>query len=731
MGAILRLLACVLLIGAASVAAQDRLRLMPGFEQYTKTQKQLQGAFVSGAMQGVQWTEDSRSFQYTLADRSYRFELSDMKAKEAERDSAGGRGRGGRQGGPPNSAAASRGGLEQAQGEMPVAPMAGCPQTRPPRGRQDECEVSPDGKLKAFYRARNFWIANADGTDEVQVTTDGSELKRTKNGSGSWVYGEELDQTTAMWWSPDSRKIGYYRFDESQVQDFFLSMNQTGVQSVVDVEAYPKAGTPNPVAEVFVYDIASRTATKIDVRDGKPFDNSSIGHYVYNIRWSPDGTELLMNRTNRRQQIMEFVACSPTTAKCRVVIREEWLTGWTDNSPGIVWLKDRQRFLWQSERSGYTGYYLYDLSGKLINPVAAHATFDAGAVVKLDEAAGVLFYMARSGDNHMKSQLHRVGLDGRGDVRLTDPRYHHAVVLSPDNKHFVDTYQTHNSPPATQLVAVEGRSVVAKLATSDTSKIDALGVRRAEQFTYTAADGKRRLYGQITFPSNFDPSRKWPTLISVYGGPASGGNVPTETFAQPNPTADYGFLLVSLSSRAAPGMGKRTLDSIYLKLGVTEIDDMAAGIRSLWNRPYFDKDRVGIYGTSYGGYSSVLMMLRHPDVVSAAAASSPVSSWHHYDTIYTERYMWIPQENKDGYEAGNAMNFAKNLKGRLLLYYGTADNNVHPNNTMQLIRALQSAGKSFEVQVGPDAGHTGVNPQRMMEFFIENLVMRPERAFGR
>jgi dipeptidyl-peptidase-4 len=174
-------------------------------------------------------------------------------------------------------------------------------------------------------------------------------------------------------------------------------------------------------------------------------------------------------------------------------------------------------------------------------------------------------------------------------------------------------------------------------------------------------------------------------------------------------------------------MGRRTLDSIYMKLGITEMADMAEGVKALRSRAYFDETRVGIYGTSYGGYTAALSILKFPDVYTAASASSAVTSWYHYDTIYTERYMWIPQENKEGYEGGNAMNYAKNLRGRLLIYYGTADNNVHPNNAMQLIRALQQAGKSFEVQVGPDAGHSGVNPQRMMEFFIENLAQRPER----
>jgi len=244
-------------------------------------------------------------------------------------------------------------------------------------------------------------------------------------------------------------------------------------------------------------------------------------------------------------------------------------------------------------------------------------------------------------------------------------------------------------------------------------------------FTYKAADGQTTLRGIIQFPSTFDPAKKYPALVSVYGGPASGSNTARETFVTPSPYTEYGFLVLNLDSRAAPGMGKRTLDSIYLKLGQVEMDDMAAGVKSLWTRPYFDKARVGMYGTSYGGYSSVMSILRHPDVYAAASASSPVTAWNHYDSIYTERYMWIPQENKEGYEAGSAMTYARNLKGRLLIYFGTADNNVHPSNSMQLIDALQKAGKSFEVQVGPDLGHTGVNQGRMMEFFIENLIMRP------
>jgi dipeptidyl-peptidase-4 len=302
--------------------------------------------------------------------------------------------------------------------------------------------------------------------------------------------------------------------------------------------------------------------------------------------------------------------------------------------------------------------------------------------------------------------------------------------ISPDSRLVVDQFETHDTPPATRVIDATTGKAVADVAQSDLTKFNALGLKKVEMFTYKAADGTTTLRGLIHFPSTFDPAKKYPALVAVYGGPASASNTARETFVMPDPRTEYGFLVVNLDSRAAPGMGKRTLDAIYMKLGVVEMDDMAEGVKALWSRPYFDRTRVGMFGTSYGGYSSALSILRHPDVYAAASASSPVTAWYHYDSIYTERYMWIPEENKDGYEAGNAMNYAKNLKGRLMLYYGTADNNVHPSNSMQLIAALQEARKSFEVQVGPDRGHTGINGDRMMEFFIESLVVRPGATVG-
>jgi dipeptidyl-peptidase-4 len=337
----------------------------------------------------------------------------------------------------------------------------------------------------------------------------------------------------------------------------------------------------------------------------------------------------------------------------------------------------------------------------------------------------MVYYMARDGDNHMKLQLHRVRLDGKSDKRLTDPALNHAITLAPNGKFFVDVAQTHDVPPVTRLMDAEGKQL-AELATSDLTKFDQLGLKRVELYTYKAADGTTDLHGLLHKPSNFDSTRSYPVLVTVYGGPATNGA--REVFMLPNALTEYGFIVLALDSRSAAGRGKRFLDAIYQKLGTVEVDDQAAGVRALWNRPYIARDRVGIFGTSYGGYASAAAVLRHPDVFQAASASSPVTDWRHYDTIYTERYMWLPAENAAGYDAGSLMTYADRLRGRLMLYWGTADNNVHPSNMMQFVQALQRAGKSFDLQVGPDRGHSGINLDRMMEFFIENLVIRETRA---
>lgn len=677
-----------------SLKAQDRLRSMPGYENYKKQTPKIAEAmagFKSGGL-ATGWAKDSLSFTFSRDGKAYRYTLATHNTAEtAEPEDSPVRSRRRRGGG----------GVE--------------------RGRQFTSALSPNRKFKAYTKDNNFWLSDAEGGNARAITTTGSKEKRLKFATASWVYGEELFQNTAMWWSPDSRYVAFYGFDESKVKDYYLTLSNTAFQSTLDTEPYPKAGMPNPIVEVYVYDTQTQKTTTMDIRYGKPFQDDTIGYYAYSVRWTADSKELLMNRTNRLQNVMEISALNPQTGKLRVIVREESRNSWTDNSPAFTYLSDNRRFILVSERNGWKNFYLYNLSGKLICPLTQHTTFEVENIVRIDETAGVLYYMARSGENHLKLQLHRVNLDGSGERRLTDPKFHHQVDLAPDGKHFLDIAQTHAIPPTTRLLDSEGK-VVEALGESDTTALDRAGVQRAELFSYKSADSVTDLYGMLYKPTGFDPKRKYPLLVIVYAGPESG--MLNENFAMPQMLTEYGFLIAMFDGRGTSGRGKQFKDAMYRKCGIVEIDDQAAGVRALGTRPYVDAGRVGIFGASYGGYASLMCLLRHPDVFQAASASSSVTDWRQYDTIYTERYMGLPEENSSGYNAGSAMTYASDLKGRLMIYFGTADNNVHPANSLQLIQKLQGAGKSFEVQVGPDQGHTGLNNSRMMEFFIENLVLK-------
>ncbi len=695
-----------LLIGADLAAqAQDRLKHMPGYEQHEKMSREMNGAVKLGSL-AVTWKDEGRALEYRREGKRYRFDIPMRQTTEVTNAPT-----------PPERRSSTR------------APQARehDDDDRPDRGRQYRTAYSPDGKHKAFYRDHNLWLTPADGTNAVPITTAGNAQGRLKFGTASWVYGEELEQKTAIWWSPDSRQIAFYRFDESQVPDYHLQLDQTKVLSTVDIEPYPKAGGTNPVVDLLIYDLESQRTVTVDVRDGQPFENSVIGHYVYGVSWSKDSQDLLFHRTNRRQNIMELAAASPQTGKCRVVVREEWLATWTENLPTLRFLADGRRFVWSSERTGWRNFYLYDLAGGLSHPLTQHL-FEVADVVHLDEPSGTLFYTARDGDNPMKLQLHRVNLDGTGERRLTDPASHHQINFAPDGRHFIDIAQTHDQPPTSVLRDADGRRV-AELARSDMTRFHRLGLRTVELLRFTAADGRTDLYGLLHFPSNFNPRKRYPLLVSVYAGPATTGA--RETFVMPDRLAEFGFLVASFDSRSASGRGKRFLDAIYGNFGIVEMNDQAAGVRALWSRRYVDRGRVGIFGTSYGGTSAATCLMRFPEVFHAACANSAVTDYRNYDTIYTERYLGIPQDNPAVYAAARVTSYVTNLQGRLLLFYGTADNNVHPNNTMQLVEALQKAGKSFELQVGPDQGHAAVNQDRMMEFFIENLVLRPPESAPR
>ncbi|MBB6325658.1 dipeptidyl-peptidase-4 [Algoriphagus iocasae] len=663
--------------------AQDKLKSMPGYEQYQKVAPQIYGAVKSGAL-NADWNDEGTAFEYSRDGKRYSYsikgksvtELGDAKAPERRRYNG------------------------------------------PARGRQFDSAESPDGKLKAFTKDRNMYISNPDGSGVVAITTDGNEENQVKYGIATWVYGEELGQNTAMWWSPDSKKIAFYRFVEKDVKKYYVLLDQLSLYDSLEIEAYPKVGEPNLPVDLMVYDLETKKVTELDIRDGKPFNDGELGTYIYGMSWTPDGKELLYHSTNRLQNIMELRAANPETGKSRTVVREEWLPSFVVNTPEMEVLEDGKHFIWASERSGFKNYYLYNFDGSLVNAITSHP-FEVSNIVEVDEDKKQLYYMARSGDNHMLMQLHKVNLDGTKDVRLTDPTLNHSVSIAPGGKYFVDVAQAHDVAPFTNLMDAKGK-VVAELAKSDMSKFEELGLKKVEVYTFTSADGVTELHGMIHFPSNFDPSKKYPVILSNYGGPAT--NAFRETFVNPDPLTEYGFLVLNIDGRNVRGRGKKLLDQLYGNLGLVEMDDFAEGIKALHDRPYFDKNRVGVYGTSYGGTTSATMLLRFPELIHAAVANSSVTDWRNYDNIYTERFMGTLETNLKGYNRFSLMEMADQLQGELLLFYGTADNNVHPSNTLQLIKAFQNAGKSIEVQIAPDGGHTALNRDRMMEFFIEHLV---------
>jgi dipeptidyl-peptidase-4 len=687
---------------AATGFAQDRLPSMPGFDNHAKMSELRNGAVVRGDVRGT-WSADSKGFIYNWQDKQWRVDTATGAVAEFTGDA------------PPRD-------------RTQRGPNANAGRRRPDRGRQFAEAFTQDGLWKAYTKDNNVFIVDKDAKKKpIQVTKDGDKQKKIKYGVGSWVYGEELGQSEAMGFAGDGKYLWYYRFDESKVPEYYLAMSAVNVQDTLDVEPYPKAGAPNPEVELFIYDRGKRKKIQVDVREGRPFDEG-IGHYVYGISWSPDNQELWFHRANRLQNTMEFCAADPKTGKVRVIVHEEWRRSWVDNQPQRTYLDEdpnieqspqyKGKAIWLSERTGYSNYYLLDLKTGDITPITKNP-FEVASIVRVDLAKNRLFYMARDGSSPYRQQLHRVGLDGKGDVRLTDPALNHMVSLSPDCESFTDIAETIDTPPSTRLVDSTGK-ILTTLATGALTEFKTRGFQTVERFEYTAADGLTKLYGTLSKPANFDQQKKYPLLVSVYAGPESGSG--SEKFTMPDADTDYGFLQASFDGRGTSGRGKAFKDEMYRKMGVVEIDDQAAGVKFLEQRPYVDVTKVGIEGTSYGGYASAMAILRYPDLFQAACACSPVTDWHNYDSIYTERYMGLPSENEKGYKEGSAMTYAGNLKGRLLLFYGTSDNNVHPANTYQLVQELQRKRKWFEVQIGPDWGHSGVSHERMMEFFIGWLV---------
>ncbi len=597
------------------------------------------------------------------------------------------------------------------------------PQQAPARGRQFTETKSANGGLVARYEDGNITLSGPNGKS-ILVTTEGDLEKRIKYGNASWVYGEELGQRDAMGFSPDSKFLWYYRFDERPVSPFFITTNHRGQVVELDVEAYPKPGMPNPVVDLYVYDVAANKSTRIKVRPGA--FNNGLGHYVYAITWMPDSSELLFHRMDRRQKVRELCAANPRTGEIRVIDRYDNPDGWVDYGP----IRDERRavgtrWLVSDDRDGFENLAWLDLKSGTRTPITRHQA-DVARVVQVNESKNQLFYMLGDGATPYMHQLYSAKADGSDAKRLTDPRYHHAVTLSPDSKWIADIYESDSVAPRLRIISAADGSIKRELSDESLSE-ESKKAGSVEWIKFRSLDDTVDLYMQVHLPADHAPGKRLPVLFSVYGGPG-GGTGPTQRYQIPNALTGAGFAVVELAPRGGSGRGRAFRQAIYRKLGRIEIDDMAAAAQELSQFDWADTERVGIYGTSYGGYASAMAILRYPDLFQAAVASSMVSDWRNYDTTYTERYMDLLEENKEGYDFGSAMTHAGNLKGWLMLYFGTADNNTHPSNTYQLSSELSRKGKFFELQAGVDQGHTGLNSARMLEFFIERLVITGPRS---
>lgn len=696
----MRVVVASLLLGLALVASsQDRLKGMPGYKAFAQAQLAAGTSAPVLARANGSW-DDATHYRFTFAGQNRVYDATTNKV----------------------TVEPIRAGEMRMTEEGEASGFSGRPFQSPARGRQFASVQSSDGK-KATYQDGNVTLT-ADGKT-VKVTTDGDLTKRLKYGTASWVYGEELEQKDAMGFSPDGRYLWYYRFNESAVLDYFVLNGINTFQDVLAVEAYPKPGKPNPKVDLYVYDTKTAHSTKVKVREGE-FDDR-MGHYVYGIFWRPDSRALVFHRMNRAQNELELDSFDAETGAVTPLYREANPKGWVDYGPlnrPVPGGLSEDSLITFSEASGFMNLIRIDLKKGGATPITK-LNADVLRVTNLDTAKGTVDFVAADGAGPYRPQYHRAKLDGSSDIRLTDPEASHEVRPSPDGQLFVDAATYPGKAPEVRVLDAGGK-VKAVLATSDTKAFTDAGFAPAEFFSFPSLDGKETLYGYVHRPRNFDPSRKYPMLLDVYGGPLPPlWGSPVMEWKRSNSMANYGFLIVEVMGRGGQARGRDFRQAIYHNLGGVEIDDFAAAVTELRKRPYVDGGRVGIFGTSYGGFSSAMALCRYPDLFQAASASSMVGDWRNYDSTYTERYMGLIPSDLANYERQSILRLVPNVKGWLMLYFGTADDNTHMANTLQFADALRRAGKSFEVQVGVDRGHSGVGQERMLEFFIERLVMGP------
>jgi dipeptidyl-peptidase 4 len=593
-------------------------------------------------------------------------------------------------------------------------------------------KISPDGKFVTFVRDHNLWLVSVADGKEQTITRDGVE--EIRKGELDWVYPEELDIKTAYWWAPDSSAIAYLEMDERKVAQYPL-VDFTSFDGKAEMERYPPAGGANPVVHVFVAPVSGGQAKQMDT-------GAETDQYIPRVNWLPDSKHVAIQRLNRAQTDLDLMIADAATGASRVALTEKDQY-WINVSDDLRFLQDGQRFLWSSERSGFRHIYLYSLEGKELAQLTK-GEWEVSAIDAVDEKSALVYFTATE-ESPMERQVYRVGLDGSGFTRITKEAGTHAMNFAPiaggplgvngasnasaSVNAFIDTYSNTMNPPRQDLLRPDGSRIavlnenkVAELASYHLSPVEFLEVKTHDGVTLNA---------YMIKPPDFDPHRKYPVLVYTYGGPhvqVVMNEWQRSTFLWHQLMAQKGYIIFALDNRGSAGRGHLFEEPIHYRLGAQELSDQRDGAAYLKSLSYVDASRMGIWGWSYGGHMTLHAMFEDWNDFKAGFAGGPVTDWHYYDSIYTERYVGLLPQNEDYYKASSPIDKVKQFRGKLLIAHGTGDDNVHFANTLALINELIENGKYVEVMPFPGRGH-GVSDaparrllmERVTRFFLDNL----------
>ena len=591
----------------------------------------------------------------------------------------------------------------------------------------EDPKFSPNSRWISFSRSANLFVVNIATGKITTLTTGGSE--EVLKGKLDWGYPEELDTRTAYWWSPDSTKIAYYEMDERPVTRYPI-MDMSSPTGGTEYTRYPQAGEANPIVRVGVVNVTGGESKWMDT-------GANTDVYLARVNWLPDSSRVAIQRLNRAQNQLDLLFADAATGASKTILTETDKY-WINISDDLYFFSDNKRFLWSSERTGFRHFYLYDNSGKQLAQLTSGewsisdlGGFGPGAAnhPAVDEAHGYIYFISNKEDVR-ETQLYRVALGDKSLTRITKDAGTHSARIAPDKSTYIDTYSNTATPARQDLYRIDGTRV----AVVNEGKVPELAEYRLTpvEFVEVTADDGTKLNASIIKPTNFDPAKKYPVLINVYGGPHVqlvrnywGGY----RYLLDQVYAAKGYIIFTLDNRGSWGRGHAFETPIYHHMGKIELQDQVAGVKYLKSLGYVDPARIGITGGSYGGYMTLEALFNAPDVFKLGVSDAPVTDWKLYDTIYTERYMGRPQDNADGYKSSSPVNQAANIKGKLMLVHGTGDDNVHFANSVELLNALIDDSRyPDQLLVFPGRGHGISDPnarmveiQRTIEFILGNL----------